>query len=244
MDEPTTAVFDLDLPFAREPMRRSPSLLNVALVSLAATSFAATRPALAQQAPRATPVRLGLEGGPSAANFGGTDADLRHRTAALFGGYAVLDVSGRIAMQPELLFSMKGAHEHRIVNSPNGPVPATYTTNADYVELPVLARVVIAPARRSTPYLLGGPAVAMRAACATAQTGVVEVGRSSSCGDAVRRVDAGVVLGAGVTVGGVGAGALNVGARYEAGLVRIAHDSPARNRVLSITVGFEASIPP
>ncbi|AHG92921.1 Outer membrane protein beta-barrel domain protein (plasmid) [Gemmatirosa kalamazoonensis] len=217
-------------------MQRRISFLSVALALHAATTAAH-----AQRA--AAPTRFGVLGGASAATFHDAEAEMRHRVAALLGAYAVIAVSRHVAIRPELLYSMKGAQAREIVNSPAGPIPSTFTTNVDYVEVPVLARVEVASTGRVAPYLIGGPAVALRGVCDTEERGVVEIGRSTDCGDTVRRFDAGMVLGAGVAIGRIGAGALDVGARYDVGLVRIVPGTSERNRALSLTAGFEAPLP-
>src|SRR5689334_13241741 len=115
-------------------MQRRISFLFLAVVLHAATSVAH-----AQRA--AAPTRFGVLGGASAATFDDSEVEMRHRVAALLGAYAVITVSRHVAIQPELLYSMKGAQARQIVNTPAGPIPSRFTTNVDYVEMPVLARV-------------------------------------------------------------------------------------------------------
>src|SRR5215831_20016279 len=103
-------------------MRPRDLFLNAALAAIAWT------PSLSQSNPQSTP-RFGIIGGATLATLTGGVASNRIGFAG--GLMAVLPVSPSFAIQPELMFTMKGANEKL------GGTSAT--SKIDYIELPVLA---------------------------------------------------------------------------------------------------------
>ena len=135
---------------------------------------------------------------------GGGPADLGYRTAASGGFYARVGVPGPFAVRTELLFSQKGAK----LNTPNGEL----TLKANYLELPVLVVGKLPFARSYTPHLLAGPALSLKLYERQGAPGL-----SINTEDTVfERTDAGIMVGAGASLGGPSALQLEV--RYTVGL--------------------------
>ncbi len=78
--------------------------------------------------------RLGLKAGPNFANFSGGVSDLSYsgRTSVHAGAIAEIGLSGKFAVQPELLYSSQGAD-----------VDGLGDFNLDYVSVPVLAKIYV-----------------------------------------------------------------------------------------------------
>lgn len=117
-------------------------------------------------------------------------------------GASVRVGGARFALQPELLYTQKG---YRIDET-----GSSGTLDIRYVEVPVLARVELAPSARMRPYLVAGPALAFRLATklvvetAGQKFEVTEVGGRDLDED-VSPTDFGAAAGAGValSLGGI-----------------------------------------
>lgn len=186
---------------------------------------------LCAQPAAAQGLTLGVKGGVNVAtqrNSGGDDAGpgLQSRVGLVAGMFATMPLFSRLELQPEALFTSKGARVDL------EGVKASLV--ADYLEVPVLARF----SRRGAFnfYLAGGPAVAflLRAHSRTAFAGATE---EIDITEQVNRVDVGVAMG-----GGVEFGSIVIDGRYTLGLLDIDKDKSdavkTTNRAVSLTVGF------
>jgi hypothetical protein len=192
--------------------------------ALAATAWT---PSLAQSNPQWTP-RFGITGGANLATLTGRGFEKpSNRTGFAAGLVAVLPVAPSFAIQPELMFTMKG-------NSDSGG-----TTNINYVELPVLARFEAPAFGRVKPFVYGGPGFAYRMSCAlegsefsmtcdSAQT----IWRRASPGVYYSRTDVDGIIGGGLAFV-VGGRTMTVSVRYDVGFVKFLSDGDMKNRVLS-----------
>lgn len=144
----------------------------------------------------------------------GPDLDLR----TAFTGGVVLTVTPTglpIALQPELLFMQKGM-------SIEGE-DAEVRYGAAYVELPVLLRVDAPSIGPVTPHVLGGGFGGIKVFERQSVGGLGANLPLRRDGTYFERVDAGLVVGLGATLG-VGPGRLGLTARYSHGLVDVAQD--------------------
>ena len=120
--------------------------------TLAALALGAT--ALTAQAQGAK--QFGLLAGVGFANMSGDDLDgldLGTRTGFVGGLYFSLPVAARMAIEPEVLYSMKGTKFDDF----------DFDLNNDYIEIPVLFKYNFNDA--GGPYLLAGPAVGFSISC-------------------------------------------------------------------------------
>lgn len=155
-------------------------------------------------------------------------APFTQRTGLIAGGWVSWAVTTRIDIQPEVLFSRKGASVEE------GGV--TVDTILDYLDVPVLAkyRLIGTPSRNL--HLLGGPSFDIGLKAKVKATFGGEPFEQDVT-DELERFEFGVVAGAGLQVGRV-----SVEGRYTWGLSNTdleARDSmKATNRVASILGGF------
>lgn len=209
-------------------LSRTLPCLSVLLVVLLALG---TTPALGQSG-GVLDTKSGLRVGGTFMTFGGDDApsDLDRRGGWLLGGFAVFDVTGPFALQPELNYVQKGAE------SESGG--STVTTKLNYIELPILAKIQTPSAGLVSPSVFLGPSAALNIKAEQ------EVGSSTSdIDDDIRGFDLGAVFGVGVDAN-VGVGTLLVDARYSLGLIDISDDDDLaeepslRNQGFMLTVGY------
>jgi hypothetical protein len=203
--------------------------LNAALAAVAWT------PSLSQSNPTST-LRFGVIAGANWATIsGGYFQKVSSRTGFAGGLMAVLPVATRFAIQPELMFTMKGA------NSDSGGVSAT--AKMYYIELPVLARFEIPASGRIKPFVYGGPGFAYRTSCTLEGHGFfgdatvscderARQGQIASPGVAYRRTDVDAIIGGGLAFD-IGGRTTTVGVRYDVGYVNFFNRNTSKNRVLS-----------
>jgi hypothetical protein len=181
---------------------------------------------------------VGLKAGANFASLefeGDTTTEYNERKFGFIGGgFAVLPLSGPLAVQIEALFSQKGA-ELSVDEA-----DLVFTLELDYLDFPVLARFN-APASGSTRlHVFAGPSfgyrMGARSKASSNQFDFAE-GEIVNIEEDVRRFDIGLVAGAGADIGR----RLVVDARYSWGLKNAFKDDADgvdfKNRVLSIMAG-------
>lgn len=190
----------------------------------------------------ATPLRrFGFTAGVNSSNLGGTDlGDQSRRTGFTVGGLLILPLSSEFAIEPEFLYTTKGAVSNQ--TEPDG-TKTSATLKMNYVEVPVLLRLDVAPSGDVRPFVYAGPAISFKASCNIEGTSQ-GVSISSSCdaldaqGAKLKTVDYGLVGGGGVAFN-VGGKAFSIGARYDHSLGKISSDDDAKHRVISVLATFE-----
>ena len=204
--------------------------LNAALAATAWT------PSLSQSTPR-----LGFIGGANLATLTSTFIqNASNRIGFAVGLMAVLPVSPSFAIQPELMFTMKGTN-----SKPGGP---DAKAKIDYIELPVLARFQMRAFGRVKPFVYGGPGFAYWTNCTieghTIEQNVARRAIRMDC-DSLARQAAQAVPGAkfsrtdvdGIIGGGlafdVRGRTMTVGVRYDVGFVKLINYTDSKNRALS-----------
>ena len=186
-------------------------------------------------APASAQLSGGLRGGLNTAFFSGRDAlGTDPRLGAVGGAFVRYDVTPRVAVQVEALYSQEGAED----------VDGTY--KLDYVDVPVLLRLGLPVSRLADAGVYAGPSVGLPVRA----TFEDEDGRDL---EEETAVDLGVVLGADFWAGPFG-----VDLRYTGGLTDAFSDEidgesvrplDIRNQALTVTVGFrfgapERNVPP
>jgi|AntRauTorcE11897_2_1112592.scaffolds.fasta_scaffold36344_1 opacity protein-like surface antigen len=160
---------------------------------------------------------FGIRGGVNFATISADGFSPDSRTGLLVGAYANFGMDGAISIQPEVLYSAKGASF------------GDNETKLDYVEIPILAKYTIDTDGSLAPHFYAGPYVGINVSAKNENDDDISEGISST--------DFGLTLG-----GGLGFDSFNIGARYSLGLSNIADADNAgdsKNRVFSIVAGFD-----
>ena len=183
---------------------------------------------------RAQGVAVGVKAGVSVANLQFIEEDekidLDGRVGFVGGVFLIWPANQRFALQTEALYVQKGASHNAVGLEAH--------LNLDYVDVPVLLRVSTAGSGSGPAFhVFGGPSVGVRV---RARSNAVFDGESSSVdvGDDVKRLDVGLVAGAGIDVG-----RFVVDARFTWGLSNINNnpredDTTTKHRVFAATAGL------
>jgi hypothetical protein len=200
-------------------------LVGVILVGAASTAIAQER----QLGAKVGPSFSILEFDPSV----GDEYD--RRTAAGGGGFIVLPMSGRFALQIEALINPKGA-KLRLPEEPG----VTRTVMLRYVDFPVLLRVQGPHSRSLSFHAFGGPYSGIRISAKREISTIAQSitsGATEDMSSEVKRFEAGLTGGAGVDIGQ----RLTIDGRYTRGLTGVNTEQPdgiqIRTRGLSMMVG-------
>lgn len=156
----------------------------------------------------------------------GADGGLGWRAGLVAGGFVTWPIAGGLSLQPEGLYSSKGA------KLDEEGVDAQLLL--DYLEVPVLVRVSLPAFRNRGAYVAAGPAfgLRLRARTRTDFGGAIE---EIDIADDVERSDLGLVV-----AGGFALGRIVVDGRYVHGLADVDRDEAVevRNRTVSVTAGI------
>lgn len=186
-------------------------------------------------------MQLGVKAGVNLANLGGNDAPDNSETRTGFSGGAffMYQFSEMFAVQPELLYSMKGATEKGSIDFEGTSYNYDAEYKLDYFEIPLLLKFII-PLKGSgvKPALFAGPSIAFNMSAKTK----VESGDESFEEDIedVKSTDFGLVFGGGLGFP-VGNGELGVDIRYILGLSTIddsADSFDVKNGVLNFNLYY------
>jgi len=186
----------------------------------------------------------GVKGGLNIATAGGADAEKFGAISAVTqfnaGVFVNIGLPGPLSIQPEVLYSVKGA---KVAGTFSG-TPFTTTATVTYVDIPVLLKfnIPLVPGSPVKPNIFAGPGVGI---LLTAKSKTEVPGSPTTESDdksTTESMDFGAIVGVGVDVNLV-AVTLMVDARYYFGL-KTTDKSPApgpfdvKNRVISVNVGL------
>jgi hypothetical protein len=150
------------------------------------------------------------------------------------GGFVVLPLGGRTAVQIEALFTPKGGKLQQQTD-------VTSTLLLDYFEIPLLGRIAVTRSSSQSFHVFGGPSAGLRinAKQQVAYTGsVIKSGYTDDIRSDVKRFELGLIAGAGVDVGSH----VVIDARYFWGMSDVNRDASdgnhVRNRGLTILAGL------
>jgi Outer membrane protein beta-barrel domain len=185
---------------------------------------------LAAQGAAAQEVSYGAKAGVSFATLSfdpSSEVSYGLRTGVTAGGLVAFPIGSRLTIQPEGLFTQKGAKVDDL--------GVSATIEIDYIEVPVLAKYTVAGGPARSFHVFGGPSVAFKvhsSSSATLGGSTVEIDN----GDRIEDIDYGVVMGAGMTFD-----RFTVEGRFTLGLANIDAEDPdeskARTRAVGILVG-------
>ena len=210
----------------------------LAALSLCMLAVAAAAPVHAQgmTAPKPT---FGVLASIDFATLSGSDVqDAGTRTGLTIGGFATFHIDHRWGIEPELLFSQKGASED--FGGANG------TLKMDYIDIPVLARYDLPTKGQVHPFFLAGPTMSFQVSC-NLEASQGSQSASESCDDANQQTegslskktfDVGATFGAGVVFPAGKKMNLSVGLRYNLGLIDTFDNASAKNRTWALVAGL------
>lgn len=166
--------------------------------------------------------RIGIRAGANYSGFAGSDADDLDRMFGAHGGVTAnfpISSDEFFSIQPELLFSMKGAETKN----------DDLKWKVNYLDVPVLGRVNAGPL-----YFEAGPQVSVRVSGDVEQNGTNIIDDL----DAFKRTSLGYAAGVGVSATTLG---LSVGVRYNGDISKLYDDDNAlnyRNDVFMLSLGY------
>ncbi|MDD4858404.1 MAG: porin family protein [Candidatus Krumholzibacteria bacterium] len=177
---------------------------------------------------------FGVKGGLNIANLTGDDVeDASSKTAVVAGVFFSYDITEIFAVQPELLFSMKGTTMDAEEGEENW--------KTTYLELPLLLKVNLPTEGKIKPMLYAGPAFGLLMSAKVEDEDIK---------DQLKTMDIGIVAGAGVGYQ-LEKGLIFAEARYEIGLtgltdfsdaeldaIGMTEQPDAKNSTISIMVGY------
>jgi outer membrane immunogenic protein len=158
------------------------------------------------------------------------------------GGFVTLNLTSSFAIQPEILFTQKGAEYSGQYNN----VAYKMETRLNYLEIPILFQVYLMPQSSSTVKIFAGPALSLKLSSSFTHQSVA--GLNFPTNDDFSKTDWGTVLGAGLDFGTHGM-SLSLEARYTIGLQNLQNldntgavqgnsNNDLKNGVVSVMVGL------
>jgi hypothetical protein len=178
----------------------------------------------------------GFKVGLNMANLSGDDVieGTDSKMGFCLGGFVTYSLNEMIALQPEVLYTMKGAKWEEEVFGETLEV----TWTLDYLEIPILAKVVIPTQGTVKPNLFVGPALGIN----LRGKAKAEIAGESEEGDIedMKSTDFGLVFGAGIDFG-LPHSAITVDGRYVMGLSTIddsEEKADVKNGVITFMIGY------
>ena len=186
----------------------------------------------------------GLKIGANFANLYGEDLkemeeelgeDFESRLGICIGGFITFNISEMFAIQPEVLYSMKGSKAEGTLFGETFKVKF----NISYLEIPVLVKLRIPTQGNVKPSLFAGPSLAIKL---SGKSKVEYAGESEEEDiEELKNTDFGLIIGAGVDLGFgfLGQGKITVDLRYNFGLTKISEENDeVKNKVISLMIGY------
>ncbi len=193
----------------------------------------------------ASGVKGGIKLGVSSAKFHSDDlADLeallgldsKSRIGLCAGGFITFNITEMFAIQPEVLYTMKGAkYESEIFGE-----TLKIWINLAYLEIPVLAKIIVPTPGRVKPSIFAGPVFALKL---SSKIKFEALGQSSEEDiENMKGREFGLIIGAGLDFGfgALGKGKMTLDIRYNLALSKIydVEGNDLKNGAFSLMVGF------
>lgn len=196
----------------------------------------------------------GIKGGLNIAEFkgdviediGDIGWDIGSKVGIVIGAFLTYSINEKLAIQPEVLYSMKGAkveYQYTICHHSNGyykeTFPAKGTWFLNYLDIPILARYSIASVSKYKLHIFAGPSLGFYLN-GKAKTEIEEKSDENEEhdieSDDVNSPDWGFAFGAGVTLN-----QLSIDGRYSMGTTNITKEDDLdwQNKVISLMVGYQ-----
>ena len=194
------------------------------------------------QAPTTGITSKGIKAGINMAKFTGSDADdafgndISMRTGLAAGVFITYSFSDLFAIQPEVYYAMKGSKSNYPYSE---DLNIDLTEKLDYIEIPVLFKVMLAGGTSFKPNFYAGPEVGiLLSAKAKGEAGGTSF--ETDIKDNIKSTDFGLIGGVGTDIP-MGNGKLTFDIRYDVGLAKVVDYSPAPkvyNSAITILVGY------
>ena len=185
------------------------------LFTFTVLTVVATSSLMAQSDPNPT-ARVGIKGGLNVSNLYIDDVNDENARFGFNGGFYGQILSSEVfAIQPELLFSTKGSQADY-----GGVINSTVRFNLNYLDLPVLAVIKLG----TSAEIHAGAYASYLLSANIKYEGNIGNGTDRIDRDQLKSFDYGLAGGLGLNFG-----AVQIGARYNYGLVKIADSNSARN---------------
>ena len=158
--------------------------------------------------------------------------DTKSKLGLCAGGFITFTIAGMFAIQPEVLFTMKGT---------KGELSGLeYKISLSYLEIPVLAKLLITTPGMIKPCLFAGPSLAIKL---SGKEKVTYDGTTYYEGDleGYKDIDFGLIIGAGIDFGlGAAGGKITVDLRYNLGFTNISDwaGEDVKNGAFSLMAGY------
>lgn len=166
-------------------------------------------------------------------------SSLQRRTSFQIGGFAVIGLTDRFALHPELLYIQKGAV---LAGSNFGAGRLKGTYRFSYLQFPLLLEAQIPTGREIVPILFLGPFISARVTSGL-EVEFPDNTERNSYNDVTSSVDIGGVIGAGVRYRLSDAQILTFDVRYNPGFSDVATEENLVLRTDSITLSFGLAFP-
>lgn len=199
-------------------------LLTISLVSILVISLSSI--ASAQIGP------VGIKAGMNLADLGGDAENTNMKSGLVIGAFANFSL-GVINIQPELLYSMKGAKQE---------IPSTgeeYDEELNYFEVPILVKYNLPLPGKLTPSLYAGPCISFLMSAEY---------NGEDIKDNIKSTDYSLIVGAGVNMD-LDAYVLTFDARYNLGLADIndvddgGDEGKLKNSAIMLMAGIGFNLP-
>jgi Outer membrane protein beta-barrel domain len=177
-----------------------------------------------------TGVKYGLKGGYNLASFAGTDSNSsKYKSGFSAGGYLNFGLSDMFSIQPELLYSQKGAS---ISNYPNSGT--TFKSTLGYLDVPIMVRVNTGDNGKGL-FFEAGPQGSFvlhnRDFTQTGNTSTQSTDNTST--DDLNKVVVGYAAGLGYQL----TSGLSLGIRYTGDVSQVYKDGPSKNYTSALYAG-------
>lgn len=156
-------------------------------------------------------------------------ADFKSKMGLCAGGFIQFNLSNVLAIQPEFLYTMKGARMKEEILGETVKV----AFNLSYLEVPVLVKLMIQTPGGVKPSLFVGPSISFKLS-AKLKTEALGDTTEEDLSDDMENTGFGLIIG-----GGLDFGKLSFDLRYNLGLTSISiYDEEIKNGVISLKVGY------
>jgi hypothetical protein len=156
-------------------------------------------------------------------------ADFKSKMGLCAGGFIQFNLSNVLVIQPEFLYTMKGARMKEEILGETVKV----AFNLSYLEVPVLVKLMIQTPGGVKPSLFVGPSISFKLS-AKLKTEALGDTTEEDLSDDMENTGFGFIIG-----GGLDFGKLSFDLRYNLGLTSISiYDEEIKNGVISLKVGY------